>query len=180
MTSKCSGQSKRSWHRSLSEDPLLLAGRQIIRESLDELLAAADGLPADGLNWRPGPEDTNSVVVLVTHALHSTRNWLCIALNAPLPQRDRDSEFVVEALELEGFLDKARGLAADCCLLLATDAPVEWSAVRQTHQRPNPADPDQVPAAWALLHAVEHLREHLGQVLLTRQLFLAQRHSPPK
>jgi hypothetical protein len=28
-----------------------------------------------------------------------------------------------------------------------------------------------VSAAWALLHALEHLREHEGQLFLTRQLW---------
>jgi hypothetical protein len=28
-----------------------------------------------------------------------------------------------------------------------------------------------MPAAWALMHALEHLREHLGHMALTRQLW---------
>jgi hypothetical protein len=32
-------------------------------------------------------------------------------------------------------------------------------------------DDDPVTAAWALLHALEHLREHAAQAQLTRQLW---------
>jgi hypothetical protein len=36
-------------------------------------------------------------------------------------------------------------------------------------RRQHPED-EEVSSAWALIHAVEHLREHLGQAWLTRQL----------
>lgn len=39
----------------------------------------------------------------------------------------------------------------------------------QTHARMS-GGAEQVSAAWALLHALEHLREHVGQMQLTRQL----------
>jgi hypothetical protein len=161
----------------LSSDPFLLAGRETISRSLDELVAALDGLPQEGLNWRPGPEDTNSIAVLVTHALNSTRSWLCVAFGFALPKRTRDDEFVASAGWPVNFRLEAEGLAQDCRQLLEQAAEVDWSAIRQTHARPNPVDPDHVPAAWALLHGVEHLREHLGQVLLTRQLYLAERRA---
>ena len=50
-------------------------------------------------------------------------------------------------------------------------------AIRRTHTRPNPDDDMKVPAAWALLHAIEHLREHVGQMQLTRQLWEQTRQS---
>jgi hypothetical protein len=31
-----------------------------------------------------------------------------------------------------------------------------------------------VPASWAVLHAIEHLREHIAHVGLTRQLWEAR------
>jgi len=43
-----------------------------------------------------------------------------------------------------------------------------------TPASPAPAAKADAPAAWALLHALEHLREHVGQMLLTRQLWLAR------
>jgi hypothetical protein len=46
--------------------------------------------------------------------------------------------------------------------------------MRKTHARPHPEHAQDVPAAWALLHAMEHLREHEGQMSLTRQLWEAR------
>jgi hypothetical protein len=37
--------------------------------------------------------------------------------------------------------------------------------------RPGAAASEPVTAAWALLHALDHLREHVGHAQLTRQLF---------
>jgi hypothetical protein len=153
---------------------LLLAGRETIVNTLAEFLTALEGLSAEGLNWRPPADETNSIAVLATHALGSTRSWLAVALGEPLPPRDRAGEFLSRAPETGAFLAEAGSIAADCRLLLETDKVIDWSAIRKTHARPNPADPDRVPAAWALLHAIEHLREHLAQVMLTRQLFLSK------
>ena len=163
----------------MSSDPFLLAGRETISRSLDQLIDALDGLPQEGLNWRPRADDTNSIAVLMTHALNSTRSWLCVALGVALPRRSRDDEFGVSAAAPGSIRLEAEGLAQECRLLLEQAKDVDWHTIRQTHPRANPADPDQVPAAWALIHAVEHLREHLAQVLLTRQLFLAEKQSGP-
>jgi hypothetical protein len=36
--------------------------------------------------------------------------------------------------------------------------------------RPGPQAEEPVSSAWALIHALAHLREHVAQALLTRQL----------
>jgi hypothetical protein len=146
-------------------DPTLEAARSIVDESLDAMRAAIAGASADALNRRPAGEDSNPVAVLVVHALSSTRWWLSTALGVPVPERDRPSEFlttVASADELLGVFDL---IAADCRVLLSTDVAFEPGAIRE-----DPRDGDRVTAAWALIHAVEHLREHVGHAELTRQL----------
>ena len=67
-------------------DPMLASGgAYVLKDSLAEHRRAVDGLPDEALNWKPAGEDTNSVAVLVTHVLHSTRSWLSTAVAAPLP-----------------------------------------------------------------------------------------------
>jgi hypothetical protein len=158
-------------------DNILASGRYILKTSLEDLRAALDGLPADAVNWKPAGEETNSITVLVTHVLHSTRSWLSIAVGAPLPQRDRDSEFRVRAgdpRELGGFL---RDFSQQCRDILGNAKDVDWTAMRKTHSRPGHA-PEDVPAPYALMHALEHLREHVGHIALTRQLWEARTPSP--
>jgi hypothetical protein len=153
-------------------DPFISAARRIMIEALVDMRACIDGAPPTALNWRPGGDDTNTIAVLTVHALHSTRSWLAVALGAPLPQRDRPSEFVATAEDvqaLQSFIDEME--RETLVLIDAVGAAIDWAAQRQTHVRPRPDQSPIEPAAWALLHALEHLREHVGQMLLTRQLW---------
>ena len=146
-------------------DPTLEAARSIVDQSLDAMRAAIDGASAEALNRRPAGDDSNPIAVLAVHALSSTRWWLSTALGQPVPERDRPSEFlttVASADELLGLFDP---IAADCRALLSTDVAFDPGAIRD-----DPRDGNRVTAAWALIHAVEHLREHVGHVELTRQL----------
>ena len=111
------------------------------------------------------------MAVLTVHALHSTRSWLSVATGAPLPPRDRPSEFRASAdgaASVHAFVEE---MTRDCRALPAEPSSTDWGAVRRTHARPTGDDVEEVPAAWALLHALEHLREHIGRMLLTRQLW---------
>jgi uncharacterized damage-inducible protein DinB len=125
----------------------------------------------EALNWKPAGKDTNSIAVLATHSLHSTRSWLCTALGEALPDRDRDSEFRMAAVDPGALLDLFDRMSSECAALFERERTVDWGAIRRTHTRPDASDAIEVPAAWALLHAIEHLREHLGQMQLTRQLW---------
>ena len=149
-------------------DPLLTSARAVLRAARDDIHAAIDGLPTDALNWRPTPEDTNSIAVLAIHSLTSTRTWLAVAVDEPLPSRNRDAEFEATArkpAELLHFVDSATAVCLD---LVDEDRVVDWSALRDHW---DPGRDDKLFAAWALLHALEHLREHVGQISLTRQLW---------
>ena len=96
--------------------------------------------------------------------MHSTRSWLSFVYSAPPPARNRDDEFVAttpDAASLLAFLDD---MHRDCAALLDDTATVDWAAVRSIRTG------EPTPVAWALLHAIEHLREHMGQITLTRQI----------
>jgi hypothetical protein len=152
-------------------DPTIEAARGILDGSLNEIREAIVGLPPDALGWRPaGEEDTNSIVVLTVHAMHSTRWWLSVALGAAEPERDRPSEFRASAADADELLSFFDPMAADCRALVAEDPVFEPGRVR-----PDPGTGDDTgTAAWALLHALEHLREHVAQASLTRQLWEAR------
>jgi hypothetical protein len=114
------------------------------------------------------------MAVLTFHAWSSTRSWLSVAVGAPLPERDRDAEFLTQASNPDELRAWFEGIAQECDALLDVSGAFDGGAMRKTHVRPGPDDPQEVPAAFALLHAMEHLREHEGQLSLTRQLWDAQ------
>lgn len=154
-------------------DALLPSIRFVVSEDLKDLRAGVEGLPGAALDWKPAGEDTNSIAVLVTHVLHSTRSWLSVAVGAPLPDRDRDSEFRVKSDDPAALLAFMTDFSAQIMGILGLTEEVDWAANRKSHARPDPSLPDYVPAAWAALHAIEHLREHIAHVGLTRQLWEA-------
>jgi uncharacterized damage-inducible protein DinB len=148
-------------------DPLLDAARELTDESIAGIREAIQGASADALNWRPG-DDTNTIAVLTVHALHSTRWWLSVATDAPAPERDRPSEFEARASSAEELVALVDSMAEDCrSLLVARTFDPGASRTSRTTYGP----PETVTAAWALLHAVEHLREHVAHLQLTRQLW---------
>jgi hypothetical protein len=143
-------------------DPTLDAARSIVGDHLSTIREALAGADADMLNRRPAGPDSNSAAVLVVHALSSLRHWLHVAVGAAPPARDRDSEFrtiVGGADELLRFVDE---IEADVDSLLGGAGAFDPGAHRTA---------EDVTAAWALLHALEHLGEHVGHLGITRQLW---------
>ncbi|MEX0800234.1 MAG: DinB family protein [Dehalococcoidia bacterium] len=158
-------------------DPLLASAREVLRRTRADMRASIEGIPPDALNWRPAGNDTNSIAVLATHSLTSTRWWLSVAVDAPIPDRDRPTEFEASARDAGELLALTGGLFEDCLSLVDGSRTVDWAAVRSD---PDAEQDQQFPAAWAVLHALQHIREHEGQMSLTRQLWerrAAERHA---
>jgi hypothetical protein len=154
----------------MTDDPFIAAAREQFTVTLGDLRQGIQGATAEALNWRPG-EDTNPIAVLAVHVMGSTRWWLSVALGAPRPDRDRAAEFQAAAPGADGLLAHIADGERECLALLDGAREVDWMAVRQTGARPRPGAVEQVTSAWALIHALEHLGEHAGQIALTRQLW---------
>jgi uncharacterized damage-inducible protein DinB len=152
-------------------EAMIEAAADLLDDSIRGMRAAIDDAPLEALAWRPPAEDANPLVVLAVHAMHSTRWWLSVATGAAMPERDRPSEFRATAAdpdELRSFVER---MSEECRVLLTStelfDPAATWTS---------PTDGEVVTRGWALLHALEHLREHAAQALLTRQLW---ERSPP-
>jgi uncharacterized damage-inducible protein DinB len=150
-----------------TNDPTLAAAADLLDHSLRALREAVDGLGADQLNARP-TDGTNPLAVVAVHALGATASWLSVAVDAEPPVRDRAAEFrtiVDDPIEFLAEIDeRSRACRA---ILQRADAldPGRTGFARWT------SEPDEpVTGAWALLHALEHLSEHVGHAGLTRQL----------
>ena len=152
-------------------DRILQAARIIFRAARDDMRESIENLPPEAINWRPPAPDTNSIAVMTHHSMLSTRQWFCVAVDEKQPERDRDSEFNVEYKDADSLVAMLEKTAAECLALISNDRTVDWSAVR-THW--NPQTDIEVSAAWAVMHALEHLREHVGEIALTRHLWDAR------
>jgi hypothetical protein len=145
-------------------DVTVEAIREVLEESLGELRKGVAGLDIEQLNARPAGGDTNSVAVIVTHALGSTRSWLSLAMGAPMPDRDRPAEF--RAVADDSFPAWTDARIGECVALLddATWDPARIGTTSWT--RP----PETRTAAYAASHALAHLGEHVGHLHMTLEL----------
>jgi uncharacterized damage-inducible protein DinB len=140
--------------------------KTVLAESHQEMRQVIEGLDADALNWVPGPE-MNSIAVLITHSLGAEHSLLTTALGDPV-DRDRDAEFRARASsaeELNALIDRIDHLMPELIDRLAPED------LEQERSRPNDRLGRTKPGMWWLLHAVEHNREHLGQMFMTRQMY---------
>jgi hypothetical protein len=153
-------------------DPFTTAARKVATDAFEELRRVVDGIPAEALDWQPAGPETNSIAVLVTHAMNSTRLWLKFAAGLPLPTRDRDAEFGAKSSDPAALLRLIDDMAADCGAALDSAGTVDWSISRPWKRASG--EVVEVSPAYAVLHGVEHLRGHVDQASLTRHLWEAR------
>jgi hypothetical protein len=148
-------------------DPIIAAARRAVADSIEVLRTAVAGADPAALNRRPAGEQTNSIAVLATHALMSTRMHLSLALGLPAPARDRGAEFATVA-DAERLLESIESVGAECLELLDGADPVDWGATRSLTRADGTTA--EMTAAWALVHGVDHLRGHADEASLTRHV----------
>ncbi len=143
-------------------------GVQGIAAHLDEtwssLLAALEGVDDALLQWCPGP-GYNSVAILLRHLAGSERWWIGEAIGAIPSHRVRDAEFVHDTprrADLLRAVEEARGLTRRVLSGLAMEDLDAEAAPAVTVGKP----PKRPTKLWALLHYIEHLGYHRGQILL--------------
>lgn len=140
-----------------------------LAEQHQDLRQAIEGLDADALNWTPGSE-MNSIAVLITHSLGAEHSLITTALGEPI-DRDREAEFQATAgsvADLTATIDRVDGIVPGLIDRLTEDD------LATERGRPNDRLGRTKPGIWWLLHAVEHNREHMGQIFLTRQMYEQQ------
>lgn len=144
-------------------DPFSAAALELLRHQAETSRSVVAGLSDEALSWRPGP-DTNPLMVLVTHAWGAAEAWAARGAGIEI-ERDRAQEFraVASADELITWIDQHTARIED---RLAAIDPGRYGALWT-----NAAGDDQRTRAACLLHALEHTQEHLGQALLTRQIW---------
>ena len=148
------------------------AGVAAIQDHLDDvwnaLLAAVRDVDDELFQWSPGP-GFNSIAILLRHLAGSERWWIGEVIGGVPAHRVRGAEFVHDApgrADVLRAVDAARTLSRGVLSgMRAADlaAPVPGGARRLSSAEP----PDKY---WALLHYLEHLGYHRGQILLLRDL----------
>jgi hypothetical protein len=140
-----------------------------VRASLNDLRAGVRDTPSEGLNWQPG-DDTNSIAAQITHLLKSADFSLNAAagadrdMGAYLKVRAGTFGATADAAALLSLLDEFEGTIESRLAAIepSTFADViDWSVWDRGRQT----------VAYVLVGVAEHMREHVGAIGLTRQLW---------
>lgn len=149
--------------------PAHQAALNIARDSFDMLRASVTELPDEALSWSPA-EGMNSISVLVAHSLVATRFLFGLGCGVPRDfqtyrANERAEAFVDTAKTVKALLAELDGAFADLERLCA--AGTEEDLMRESTTM------DTAPGLQFLMHALAHLREHVGHAQALHDLWLA-------
>lgn len=150
------------------------AGVAAIQDHLDDvwnsLLAAVREIDDELFQWCPGPE-FNSAAILLRHLAGSERYWIGEVIGGVPSHRVRDAEFVHDEparADVLRAVEEARALTRRTLSgVTAADLASPVPGPKTPRRLSSPEPPDKY---WALLHYLEHLGYHRGQILLLRNL----------
>ena len=142
--------------------------------ALNGMSAIVEELGDDLANRRPPFRDANSAYAILTHCLGVMEYWGGATVAERPVQRDRAAEFTASG-DVTGLLRRTeqarRRLREDIVDLSAAAAPASV--------RPDPDDPEPEPYSKTkgavLVHVLEELFQHLGQMEITRDALVAAR-----
>ncbi len=140
--------------------------KQVLADQHQTIRSVLDGLDAEGLNWSPGP-DMNSIAVLFTHTLGAENSMTATIANEAF-DRDRDAEFRVTVDDVAAMRQKVDEVEAR---IMPRIDKLTLADLAGMHSPPGDRLNRNHLGSWWIFHAVEHNREHIGQALLTRQLY---------
>lgn len=147
-------------------DAVSTALRDLFADQKAAMREVVAGLSVEALNWAPaGGKDTNSIAQMLSHALDAERFLVASAVGVTL-DRNREAHFSIQvgsADELTVEIDRTAGLVNGWLEQLTGDNLAAEVRLRDSSRS----------GAWLAIHALEHAREHIGQALLTRQLYEA-------
>lgn len=128
----------------------------------ERFIAAVTGLSTAALDWAP-TTGANSLAVLVSHAMGSERFLVAHLAGGRPSSRNRDAEFHASGLAAVELAGLVRAAGAETEEILSSLTAADMGTFRQHRDGPK-------TVRWCVVHALEHLAEHLGHAELTRQL----------
>lgn len=139
-----------------------------LEETWESLLRVVEGADDRLIHWIPSP-GFNSVAVLLRHLAGSERWWIGEAIGGIPSGRIRDAEFIPDRPERQEVLRSVEASRELSRRVLAKVSMVDLQA--ETAATVTVGSPPRRPTKlWALLHYLEHLGYHRGQILLLLKL----------
>jgi hypothetical protein len=144
-----------------------LLGQKLL-EHVDRIMACVDGADTEQLNWRPTPDNTNSLGVLATHIMGNVTQNVFVVLGGQEDRRDRDAEFRAEPDSSAELVARWQDLRRRVEAVLS-ELPAETLDQEYHHPRRGTSTGREL-----LLNAALHAAEHVGHAELNRDLLAAR------
>ncbi|MPZ98362.1 MAG: DUF664 domain-containing protein [Dehalococcoidia bacterium] len=143
-----------------------------LRLVLERLAATLEEVPATRLDESPLPEGTNSPAMIAAHVLGAVRGW-ALGMGAGVDvERDRAAEFATRGESAEALAARLRALADEVDRTLEDLGPDRLGEVVTPPQALFGAlEARPIARREALVSAVQHASEHLGELQLIRDLY---------
>jgi uncharacterized damage-inducible protein DinB len=148
-------------------DQTTTTGLASLRYAFGQMLTLAELLDGPLLNKRPTPKNTNPVGTLILHCCAISEFWLGHVALGRATTRDRNAEFTRTTTAAECRTQVAQAL---------TQAEADLQQLQQGAGQPHamrarlPGDGDDYAV---LLHVIEELFQHLGQMEVTKDVLLS-------
>ncbi len=157
------------------------AYRRLFDRCLDQLDETIEGLPTEALDWKPfetspwqGP--AGSLGWLIAHSLSSTvyllrrAEWQMGRIPWEQVEGDEGPEEFGPANREPGYLAaRSQRVRQTVHAFLDSMAPADWE-----HAKAHPRTGTPLSVRMDVMHALEHLSQHIGHAQLTRQLWALQ------
>jgi hypothetical protein len=142
-----------------------------VDQALDGMVTIVGGLGDETASSRPDLDGANSPYAILTHCLGVMEFWGGYAVAGRTIDRDREAEFLAE-----GHVADLMRRTAEARRQVEGDI-ADLEALAPPRGSPEPGDEKDLPI-WrtqggVLLHILEELYQHLGQMELSRDTLLA-------
>jgi hypothetical protein len=152
-------------------DLVTAAAVDMLRRNSEELRAAVTGLSVEQLNRAP-VKDSSSLAILVEHSVSGTIALVDAAVTGQMDRGRYMNEIRPAAFATNSAGEKLLHESLD--RLDARIAQLEQQPPTDGYeghvQYQPPVDGPPRARVWSLIHAIEHLREHVGHAQITRQI----------
>ncbi len=145
------------------------AAADYVDQALDAMTRIVTGLGDETANQRPDLPGANSPYVLLRHCLGVIEFWGGHVVAGREVERDRDAEFRSSG-PVAGLAAAAQAAKRQFRADLATADPA--APPRGSHPGKAPDWLEMTSQGHAVLHVVEELCQHLGQLEITRDILL--------
>lgn len=142
-----------------------------VERAFNGMVAIAERL-GDGLvNVKPDLEGTNSAYAIITHCIGVTDWWVGLMIAGRPVVRDRDTEFLAEGTiaELREAVSALRGRFENDLAAMVPGSPI-----RHPERLPGTSPAREWTQDAALIHTLEELAQHHGQLELGRDVLLTR------